>query len=57
MADFYESFLQFAVRCERDGERDVRERMEERVFFFFFWVMIIICTMIATINLIFRILP
>jgi hypothetical protein len=40
MADFYESFLQFAVRFKRDGEREVRERRErreERGFFFFFF--------------------
>jgi hypothetical protein len=28
MTDFYESVLQFAVLCERDGEREGRERRE-----------------------------
>jgi hypothetical protein len=48
MADFYESFLQFAIRCERDGEREVNERRErreeagEREWFFFFLYLIIL---------------
>ena len=38
MADFHESFLQFVVQCERDREREMRERRERREDSVFLWL-------------------